>query len=185
MAEFVQPPSDAIQAKIEETIAVGLEIASNDDGWEKVFDKKNIVGCIQNDDSGKVCVRGQTKYDRPPIDVFKVIQDKTIVDTDIRQHDVLSRISPDVVIDHLFMNVPWPVTPRDGLSVTFFRLMNDGCIVNLSFGYSDDSVCPEIAGCIRSELTIAGFVLKPNTEGGTDCTYMLKVLLIIICIISK
>jgi hypothetical protein len=174
MAEFVEP-SDPIRDRVEQTLALGLDIANNDDGWVKTWEKKGIVAYQQDSTDGKVCIKGRATFESPPMDVFEVIQHKTTLDPDMRQHDVILRIAPDICVEHIFFNVPWPVTPRDGLGMYFFRLLSDGVIALLSFGHEDHSLCPPLDGHVRSELTIAGFVLKPTIEGGTECTYMLKV----------
>lgn len=126
-------------------------------------------------DGNQICVRGQTSYPQSPLEVFKVIQNIVELDDVMKQHDVLAKLSPSVVIDHVFIDTPWPVTPRDGLSATFVEVEENGAILQVSFGIKNDEVCAPIDGVIRSELAISAFVLLPDEQGGTKATYVLQV----------
>jgi hypothetical protein len=167
---------DSLTPNIEAARALAIGYASSDEGWEKTWEKHGISAGKRAMKGNQICVRGQTNYPHSPIDLLRVLQDMVPLDDVIKQHDFLARLSPSVVIDHVFLDTPWPTTPRDGLNVTFIDVLEDGTVSQISFGHAMDTVCPPIPGYIRSELTITGFVLKPDGKGGCNATYMLQVL---------
>ena len=170
---------EALAPRIQETKELAQHYSNNDNDWEKLWEKVNIIASKRNmSDENKVCVRGQTTFNQSPLEVFKILQNVTDIDEVMKQHDVLMRLSPLVAIEHIYVNTPWPVTPRDGLSISFIDVDNDGTVYLLAFGYENDVICPPIKGMIRSELTITGFILKPNEQGGTNATYILQVFII-------
>lgn len=168
---------ETLAPQIEAKRTLAYEYAMPDcEGWEETWQKHGITASKRNMDGNAICVRGQTNYpNTTPLAILKTIQNVTEVDDAMKQHDFLAKLSPTVAIEHVFVNVPWPVTPRDGLSACFIDVLEDGTVSQISFGIECDAVCPPIKGHIRSDLTIAAYIMKPDGQGGTNATYMLQV----------
>mmetsp|Transcript_28627 Transcript_28627/g.53281 ORF Transcript_28627/g.53281 Transcript_28627/m.53281 type:complete len:180 (+) Transcript_28627:48-587(+) len=166
---------EVLGPKVDAARSLAQKYASSDDGWEQCWQKHGITASKRSVEGNQICVRGQTSYSQPPLEVFKIIQNFVELDEVVKQHDFLVKLSPSMVIDHVFLDTPWPTTPRDGLSACFIEVQDNGAISQISFGIQDDSVCAPIEGFIRSELTINAFMLLPDGQGGTTATYVIQV----------
>lgn len=138
MAAFEESASflETLAPQIEAKRALAYSYAMTDcEGWENTWEKHGITASKRNMEGNQICVRGQTNYpNTAPLTILKHIQNVTEIDDAMKQRDVLAKLSPTVLIDHVFVNVPWPVTPRDGLSATFIDVLEDGTISQIAFG---------------------------------------------------
>ena len=151
-------------------------MASSDEGFVKMWEKEGITGCQRaGDDSGCVCVRGQGVITFKMLDIFAMAQRRVELEDNMSHFDVLDKVTSDTFFDRVRLKAIFPVTARESVNVTHFRLLPDGTLMCISFSHPDEySMLPEQKGYVRANTNIVGYVLRP-IAGGTHCTYILEV----------
>jgi hypothetical protein len=70
----------------------------------------------------------------------------------------------------------WPVSGRDFVDLSHWRLLADGTIVVISFSSKFDDLKPPQSGLVRGETATAGYILKPaKSSGGTEVHFLVEV----------
>lgn len=70
----------------------------------------------------------------------------------------------------------WPVSGRDFVDLSHWRLLGDGTIVIISFSSKFDELKPPVSGLVRGETAYSGYILKPaKSSGGTEVHFLVEV----------
>ena len=106
MASFEENTSilETLAPQIEATRTLAYDYSMPDcEGWEEIWQSKGITASKRSTEGNQICIRGQTNYpNTSPLSIFKVVQNVCQFDDAIKQHDFLAKLSPTVVIDHVF-----------------------------------------------------------------------------------
>ena len=84
----------------------------------------------------------------------------------------------------------WPISARDFVNLTHWRLLGDGTIVIISFSTPFDDLKPTCNNMVRGDMSTAGYIMRPaKNNGGTEVHFLVEVnsvvviLLIVVIII--
>ena len=137
-----------------------------------MWEREGVTGSQGAGDGSTVCVRGQGLVPFKMLDVFAMIQRRTELEDNMTHFDILVKAVPDTFYDRVRLKAIFPVTARESVNATHFRILPDGSLVLISF-----NVLPEQKGYVRANTQIVGYILRP-VAGGTHCTYILEVFLL-------
>lgn len=168
--------TDTLESKICEMFDA---ISPGAPGWEIFMDKDGVKGLKRPGAGDLSAIRADALMPYNILDVFQCVTSVEclmIMDPMRKQQDKLKILSNHSWIEYFRFKEVWPISARDFVDLSHWRLLADGTVVILSFSSKFDDLKPPVSGLVRGETSIAGYILKPaKSSGGTEVHFLVEV----------
>lgn len=148
-------------------------------GWEIFMDKDGVKGLKRPGSGDLSAIRADALMPYNILDVFQCVTSVEclmIMDPMRKQQDKLKILSNHSWIEYFRFREVWPISARDFVDLSHWRLLADGTVVILSFSSKFDDLKPPVSGLVRGETSVAGYILKPaKSSGGTEVHFLVEV----------
>ena len=143
--------------------------------WKKFTANELFSGYSRTIDSVN-CVRASVIFSYSILDIFRVLcLHRNRVEESLEHHDILGVTSATTTLEYTKYKAVWPTSSRDFLTVTHWRILENGSFVILSYSKENDSLCPAVNECVRGDMKIGGYLIEPIDDKSSRVTYLLQV----------
>lgn len=152
-----------LDAKIDILFAA---LSPNGQGFDQFLDKEGVVGKKRVVD-GLPAVKAEAIFPQNIVDVFQTLTsspDQIACDTMKKEQLKLKVFSKHSWIEYFAVKGIWPVSGRDFVDFTNWRLAEDGSVVIISYSVTSE-LKPDVKDSIRGNTVYTGYILTPKPEG--------------------
>lgn len=159
--------SKAMERKLDHALSALLRNTGSTDEWELAFNRNDVQGYRKP--GALMSVRGEGIIAQHPTSILLALLDLENKAQYDPQFDMGRRVkiyNTHTFLDYNRFKAVWPSSPRDMYNIVHWRVLDEGKVVLIA--YSDKDPYPEEDGCIRGDLIIAGWVIKPLEDSSSS-----------------